>query len=379
MRIVVAPNAFKGSISAVEAAAAMARAARGVFPSAEVREVPLADGGDGTMETLVAVTGGRIAEVPATDPLGRPVDSAIGILGDGKTAVVEMAAASGLCLLRPEEYNPLETTTFGTGELIRAALDEGANSLIIGIGGSATTDGGTGMATALGARFLDGNGEPVEGVGAELERVRHINLGGLDSRIGKVEISCACDVDNPLTGDKGAAAVYSPQKGATPEMVERLDKGLANLAAVIRKDLHTDVEKIPGAGAAGGLGAGILAFLGGKLTPGTDLVIRSCGLDRILQGADLVLTGEGRVDRSTQYGKVPAGVAAEARRNGIPAICFGGSVGEDTSALHDLGIGAIFSIAPGPMDLETAIETAAGNLERTVAQVLRTWKLARIK
>jgi glycerate kinase len=377
MKIVIAPNAFKGSISAVEAAGAMGRGARRVFPNAEVREMPLADGGDGTMETLVTVTGGRIVRVPATDPLGRPVDSAIGVLGDGKTAVVEMAAASGLRLLRPEEYNPLETTTYGTGELIRAALDEGVQSILIGIGGSATTDGGTGMAVALGARFLDESGEPADGTGADLERIRRIDLDGLDPRLRDVEIACACDVDNPLTGEKGAAAVYSPQKGATPQMVERLDAGLARFAAVIRKDLGIDVENVPGAGAAGGLGAGILAFLGGKLTPGTELVIQACGLDRILEGTDLVLTGEGRVDRSTQFGKVPAGVAKEAGRRGIPVLCFGGSVGEDISELHDLGLGAIFSICPGPMSLETALENAAENLERTVAQILRAWKLAK--
>jgi glycerate kinase len=329
------------------------------------------------METLVAVTGGRILGVPATDPLGRPVRSAIGILGDGKTAVVEMAAASGLRLLQPEEYNPLETTTFGTGQLIRAALDEDVETIMIGIGGSATTDGGTGMAMALGALFCEEDGRPLDGTGADLEDIRWIDLDSLDPRIRNVEISCACDVDNPLTGEKGAAAVYSPQKGATPEMVKRLDAGLANLAAVIRGDLGFDVENVPGAGAAGGLGAGILAFLGGELLPGADLVIRYSGFEDAISGADLVLTGEGHIDRSTRHGKVPAAVARICRKQEIPVLAFGGGVSPETSELHKEGMTAVFSICPGPMDLEEALSEAGPNLTRTVFEAVSLWKAAR--
>lgn len=376
MKIVAAPNAFKGSLSAVAAAEAMAAGVADVLADAVVVRVPLADGGDGTMETLVAATGGSVREVRVSDPLGRPIRSAYGILGDGRTAVIEMAAASGLRLLRPDEYNPMITTTRGTGELIRAALDEGAEAVFLGIGGSATTDGGIGMAEALGARFLDERGGPVGHGGNALERVRSIDTTAIDPRIRRVPISCACDVANPLTGSDGAAAVYSPQKGATPEMVKRLEAGLANLAAVIRRDLGLNVATVPGAGAAGGLGAAIPAFLGGQLLPGVDLVIRHSGLEEALADADLVLTGEGRVDRSTQFGKVPVGVATRAKDRHIPVICFAGAVSPDAASLHDHGIDAIIAICPEPMDAGTALAAAAVNLARAVRETMHVWRSA---
>lgn len=376
MKVVAAPNAFKGALSAVEAADAMAAGVADAIGDAIIRKVPLADGGDGTMETLVAATGGRIRERTVSDPLGRPIRAAFGILGDGRTAVVEMASASGLRLLRPDEYNPMITTTYGTGDLMRAALDEGADTIILGIGGSATTDGGIGMAEALGIRFLDESGRLVGYGGQELERIRRIDLRGLAPRIGKVKVLCACDVDNPLTGPRGAAAVYGPQKGATVEMVARLGAGLASLAEVIRRELKVEVESIPGAGAAGGLGAGVLAFLGGELARGVDLVIRFSGLEDALIDADLVLTGEGLVDRSTQFGKVPVGVARAAKTKGVPVICFGGAVTEEAVELHELGLDVILSITPGPADLETSLAATARNLRRAVSEALRLWTVA---
>ena len=359
-RIVVAPDSFKGSASAREVAEAVAEGLRRGLPGVQVETVPMADGGEGTVEAVVAATGGRYVEVQATGPLGEPVRARFGLLGDGATAVIEMAAASGLPLVPPERRNPMVATTYGTGQLIRAALDRGARRLIIGIGGSATVDGGVGMAQALGARFLDARGRELGPGGGALDRLERIDLSGMDPRLRTAEILVACDVTNPLYGPEGAAAVFGPQKGATPEMVAQLDANLRRLAEVIRRDLGVDVSTLPGGGAAGGLGAGLVAFCGAHLRPGVELVMEAVGLERRLQGADLVVTGEGALDRQTPFGKTPAGVGRLARRLGIPAVAIVGSIGEgvDRETLEACGLAGIVSIVPRPMPLEQAMRQA---------------------
>lgn len=377
MRVVVAPNALKGSLSAIAAAEALAAGWREVFPVAEVRLVPVSDGGDGFVAALVAATGGRLHHVEVADPLGRPVQSAFGLLGDGRTAVVEMALASGLALLQDEERNPERTSTFGTGQLIRAALDAGAARILVGIGGSATNDGGTGMARALGARFLDAAGRELDGTGQELSAIARIDLSGLEPRLTRTTVQVACDVDNPLTGSEGAAAVYAPQKGASPAMVERLDAGLVNLAAVIRRDLGFDVERLPGVGAAGGLGGGLVAFLGARLVPGTDLMIEATGLEAALEGATVALTAEGRIDSQTLRGKAPFGVAQVARRKGAKVIAFAGSLADEALLVPD-HFDALVGIVPGPQTLEEAMAGAAANLRAAASRAARLITLGSI-
>lgn len=364
-RIVVAPDSFKGSASAREVAEALATGLRRALPEATVETVPMADGGEGTVEAMVVATGGRFVDVEVTGPLGEPVTARFGMLGDGKTAVVEMAAASGLPLVPPARRNPLVTTTYGTGELIRAALDRGARRIVIGIGGSATVDGGVGMAEALGARFLDAHGRRLEPGGGALVRLERIDLASLDPRVRQTELLVACDVSNPLYGPDGAACVFGPQKGATPEMVAVLDAGLRRLADVIRRDLGVDVSALPGAGAAGGLGAGLVAFCGARLRPGVELVIEAVDLPARLQGADLVVTGEGALDRQTRFGKTPAGVGRLARRLGIPAVAVVGGIGEgvDRALLDECGLVAVCSIVPRPMPLEQAVAEAVPLLQ----------------
>jgi glycerate kinase len=370
VKVVVAPNALKGSLTAPEAAAELAAGWREVFPRAEFRLVPVSDGGDGFVESLVAATGGTLHTASVADPLGRPVSSVFGLLGDGRTAVIEMARASGLVLLRPEERNPERTSTFGTGELIKAALDAGGTQILVGIGGSATTDGGTGMARALGARFLDGEGREVAGTGGDLARIARVDLRGLDPRLARTTVRVACDVDNPLTGSEGAAAVYGPQKGADPAMVERLDAGLVNLAAVIRRDVGRDIERLPGAGAAGGLGGGLVAFLGATLLPGIELVLEATGLEEAVEGAAVVLTAEGRIDSQTLRGKAPFGVAQAARRHRVPVIAFAGSMA-DVPLLVPAHFDALVGIVPGPQSLEEAMRAAAANLRSAASRAAR--------
>ena len=284
-----------------------------------------------------------MARRTVSGPLGKPVKASFGLSGDGRTAVIEMAEASGLALPTPSQRNPMRTTTHGTGELIKHALKQGVSHLLVGIGGSATTDGGIGMAQALGVRFLDRRGREVPGNGRGLLRVASIDMTGLDPRLANVRVEVACDVDNPLTGPRGAAQVYGPQKGATPEMVEQLDAGLENLAAVIRRDLGKNVSRVPGSGAAGGLGAGLLAFLHGELRPGIDIVIDAVQLAKRLKGCDLVITGEGRMDGQTAFGKTPAGVAGVAKSMGLPVIALAGCFGAGVSRVHKIGIDACFS------------------------------------
>lgn len=373
MRVVIAPDSFKGSLSAWEAAAAIERGVKRAAPNCETVLLPLSDGGEGLVESLVEATNGTYHEFHIMGPLGEPVWAKLGVLGDGETAVIEMAQASGLTLIPEEERNPLLTTTYGTGELIRLALDLGCRHLIIGLGGSATNDGGAGMAQALGVRLLDSAGDSLGLGGAELARLASIDVSELDPRLNDVKIQVACDVTNPLTGPQGASAVYGPQKGATPKMVEQLDQALANYAEVIRKDLGIDVEPVPGAGAAGGLGAGLLAFLRAELVSGIELVLNTVNFRAAVDTADLVFTGEGKLDAQSAYGKVPIGVARACKPMGIPVVVLAGSVELDTQPMYDDGITACFAVANGPMTLEESMEQAAKLLEFKAEQVMKVW------
>lgn len=374
MKIVIAPDSFKGSLTALEAANAIEDGFRRVFPEAEIVKVPMADGGEGTVQSLVDATGGRIVKRIVTGPLGDKVEAQFGILGDGKTAVIEMASASGLPLIPPHKRNPMVTTTYGTGELIKAALDMDCRKFIIGIGGSATNDGGGGMAQALGVKLLDKDGNDIPFGGKGLLKLNRIDISTLDPRIAESEIVVACDVDNPLTGPRGAARVYSPQKGATPEMVEILEKALERFAEVVKRDLGKDVKNIPGAGAAGGLGAGLMAFLNAKLRLGVDIVIEATGLEDKVKGADLVITGEGGIDGQTIYGKTPIGVAKVAKKFGIPVLAVAGGISDDASVVYEHGIDGLMSIIPHPMTLEEAmvqggklVSDAAERIARLIA------------
>ena len=343
MRIIVAPDSFKGSLSALGVAEAMARGIHAVFPDAEVLKVPIADGGEGTVEALVAATGGRLMHTDVRGPLGDPVRAHWGISGDGATAFLEMASASGLPLISRERRDPRRTSTFGTGELMKAALDAGLRRLVIGIGGSATNDGGTGMARALGVRFLDAEGRDLPEGGAALARLARVDLSGLDPRLAESTLLVACDVDNPLCGPRGASAVYGPQKGATPDLVAELDTALAVFATIAAQATGRDIAHSPGAGAAGGLGAGLLFFTPARLRPGVAIVLETTGFEALVQGADLVLTGEGRTDFQTAMGKAPVGVAAAARRHGVPVICLSGGLGDGAEDVLAHGIDAIAS------------------------------------
>ncbi len=375
MRILLAPDSFKGSLSASGIAKSMERGVKKVLPDAEVISIPLSDGGEGLVDSLVGATAGSFMRQEVTGPLGVAVESFWGLMGDGKTAVIEMAAASGLPLVPEEKRNPLVTTTYGTGELIRAALDCGCDRLIIGIGGSATNDGGAGMVQALGASLYDEAGNELPFGGGQLIKLAGIDVTGLDSRLNSVEILVACDVDNPLTGPRGAAHIYGPQKGATEEMVKDLDAGLGHYARLIKKFLGIEVDRERGAGAAGGLGAGLMAFLKGKLTPGIELVMDAVGLEAKLAGCDLVLTGEGKMDAQSAFGKVPVGVARLAKKYAIPVIALAGSAerGEGTQALYREGISAYFSIVNGPMSLQDAMDNTATLVEEAAAEVMRLW------
>ncbi|MGZ6372088.1 MAG: glycerate kinase [Candidatus Limnocylindria bacterium] len=377
MKVVVAPDSYKGSLSAVAVAEAMERGVRSVFPEAAVVKVPIADGGEGTVEALVLATGGRTMETEVHGPLGSPVRACWGALGGGKTAVIEMAAASGLPLVPAEKRDPRVTSTRGTGELIRAALDAGMRHLVIGIGGSATNDGGMGMARALGARFLDAEGQELPEGGGALARLARIDLAGLDARLAETEILVACDVDNPLTGPRGASAVYGPQKGATPEMVRELDAALARYGQIAREATGRDVAALSGAGAAGGLGAGLLYFTRAKLRPGVEIVLEITGFDARVRDADLVITGEGRTDFQTAMGKAPVGVAAAAKRHGVPVVCLSGGLGDGADDVLAKGIDAVASTMPAPMTLGEAVARGAALVEAAAARACRLIKVGK--
>ncbi len=377
MKIVIAPNALKGCLTAAEAAGALARGVARASPDSDIVQVPVADGGDGLAEVLVSALHGVKRTALVTGPRGDPASASFCYVPARQLAAIEMATASGLALLTKERLNPLLTTTRGTGELIKAALDLGVAHLIVGIGGSATNDGGIGMAAALGARFLDENGHPVEPVGGALATIQHIDLSGLDPRLAGVRIEAICDVDNPLLGERGAAQVYAPQKGATPEQVRILDAGLAQLSVVIERDLGLDVRDLPGAGAAGGLGAGLKAFFKAELRRGVDLVLDLVGLNEQLRDADLVLTAEGQIDFQTTFSKAPAGVAERAHAHGVPCIAIAGSVGSGLAALHDLGINAVFSLCPGPVSLAQAMASGGDYLATVAEQAVRAFLAGR--
>ena len=374
MKVVIAPQSFKGSISALDAARAMEEGVLRAVPDAEIVLAPVADGGDGTLEILVEATGGHIRTATVTGPVGRPVRAEWGALGDGQTAVIELARTSGLALLSPDDLDPMRATTYGFGEVIREALDAGFRSFIVGIGGSATNDGGAGMAQALGIRLLDAAGHDLPPGGGALADLRSIDTSGLDERAVDSRFSVACDVSNPLTGPEGAAAVYGPQKGATPAMVERLDAALKNLAEVVERDIGMRIDSVPGSGAAGGLGGGLMAFLNGTLAAGVDIVLDQVGLDEKLEGANLVITGEGRLDFQTVYNKAPIGVARRARRRGIPVIAVSGSLGEGFEDVHAGGIDAVVSILRAPMTLDEASARAGELIAEATAEAIRLMK-----
>ena len=375
MKVVIAPQSFKGSISALNAARAMEEGVLRVVPDAETVLVPVADGGDGTLETLVEATGGEIRSTTVTGPIGKPVTAEWGALGDGQTAVIEMARTSGLALLSLAERDPLHATTYGLGEVIREALDAGFRSFIVGIGGSATNDGGAGMAQALGVRLLDEAGGDLPSGGAALAGLRRMDMSGLDERAAEARFSVACDVSNPLTGPEGAAAVYGPQKGATPGMVQQLDAALKHFAEVVERDTGTSIDAVPGSGAAGGLGGGMMAFLGGSLRTGVDIVLDHIRLDERLEGTDLVITGEGQIDFQTVYNKAPIGVARRAKRRNIPVLAVCGSLGRGFEDVHAEGIDAVVAIVNAPMALDEASARAGELIADAVAEVMRSMRV----
>lgn len=377
MKIVIAPDSFKESLSAMEAALAIERGFKAVFPNAAYHIMPMADGGEGTVQSLVDATDGSIEERVVTGPLGNPVKAFFGLMGDGKTAVIEMAAASGLHLVPAEQRDPLVATTRGTGELILSALDLGVEHIIIGIGGSATNDGGAGMVQALGGRLLDENGHDIRAGGGALSDIVSLDLAELDPRVKRVKIEVACDVDNPLTGPRGASAIFGPQKGATPEMIQVLDQNLTHFADVVEALLGKSIRHIEGAGAAGGLGASLVAFLNAELKRGIQIVLDAVNFDDAVKDADLVITGEGRIDSQTIYGKTPIGVAKAAKKYGVPVIGIAGSLSNDSNVVYEHGIDALFSIVPGVTTLPDAFEHAADYMERTARSIAATMKIAK--
>lgn len=371
MKIVIAPDSYKGSLSAKEVADAIEKGIKKLNKTIVVKKIPMADGGEGTVQSLVDATGGKIVFTKVFNPLMREIKSFYGILGDNKTAVIEMSAASGLPLLSMEERNPLLTTTFGTGQLFLHALDQGCRNFIIGIGGSATNDGGFGMMKALGIQFLNDKGEDIELGGGALENLSSIDISDLDPRIRECSITVACDVDNPLCGIRGASYIFGPQKGATPEMVFTLDNNLKLFSKVIEKQLGVSIINTPGAGAAGGLGGGLMAFLNAKLKRGIDIVIETTKLENYIKSADLIITGEGSIDFQTQFGKTPFGVAKLAKKYSIPVIALAGSIGKDAIALYDKGFDSIFSIVDKPMTLEESMNNSALLIESATERILR--------
>jgi len=371
MKIVVAPNSFKGSLSATQAARAIARGVHDVFPDAEVVEIPIADGGDGTVEALVTARGGSYRWVNVDGPLGDPVLASFGLIDAGRTAVVELASASGFELISAARRDPRKTSTYGFGQLLEAARLEGASSVIAGIGGSATNDGGAGMAQALGYRLLDRDGLDIPRGGIALLRLERIDGTRLHPGWRSIKVMVACDVTNPLTGPNGASHIYGPQKGADPVTVLQLDRALAHLAGALEREFHIKVADIPGAGAAGGAGAGLMAFLDARLTPGAALVIDTSGFDGALKGADLVITGEGRVDGQTAYGKAPGEVAKRAKAARIPVLLMAGSKGPGWEKLSELGISSVATLDEVGDNLQQLMQDAGQMLTRATVRACR--------
>lgn len=376
MKVVIASDSYKESLKAIEVCEAIERGFRAIFPNAKYVKIPIGDGGEGTVESLVDATGGRIISISVTGPLRESVQAFYGVSKDKKTAFIEMAAASGLQHVPVEKRNPLITTTKGTGELILHALNQGAEYIILGLGGSATNDGGVGMLAALGVRFINDKGEVIDPSGGTLHSIVAIDFSQMDPRLKGVKIEAACDVDNPLVGMQGASFVFGRQKGANVEMMKELDENLKHYANILKRYVSSDVSEIPGAGAAGGMGAAVISVLKGDLRKGIEIVLDYTNFDKHIEDADLIITGEGRIDEQTAYGKAPVGVAGRAKRFSVPVIAIGGSVSSDYSAVYEKGIDAVFSITTRPMTLEEAYRVAEENIEMTTKNIATVWKIA---
>lgn len=377
MKIVIAPDSFKDSLDAAGVARAIAQGLAGVVPQAELIECPMADGGEGTMDAILAATTGELRRETVRGPLGEPVEAGWGWLPETRTAIIEMAQASGLQLLTTEQRDACRSSTWGTGQLIAAALDAGAKRIVLAIGGSATNDGGSGMLRALGLRLLDAEGQALEEGGLALSRLATLDASGLDARLGDVQVEVAADVDNPLCGPHGASAIFGPQKGASPEQVAALDQALGHFADHSAQALGEDVREFPGCGAAGGMGFAARAFMGARFRPGVEVVAELAGLDELVRGADLVITGEGRFDAQTLRGKTPFGVARVAKRHGAPVVVIAGTLGAGYEALYQHGIDAAFALASGPMTLQQACAEAPALLEARAGDIARLWCCAR--
>jgi glycerate kinase len=373
MKIVIAPDSFKENLTSLEVAGELETGLKRVWPDATYVKVPMADGGEGTVQSLVDATGGQIVKVEVSGPMGARVLASYGLLGDGKTAVIEMAEASGLPLVPKEQRNPLVATTFGTGELIGDAIKRGVTEIILGIGGSATNDAGAGLAQALGVRFINFGGALIPDLiaGGHLDKVQAVDMSTVNPGLAKIHISVACDVTNPLCGEKGASHVYGPQKGATPEMVEQLDRNLAHFAHVIKRSIGQDVIDRPGAGAGGGIGAGLMAFTNATLKRGVELVVAATRLEEHMQGAALAITGEGRVDFQTAFGKTPSGVAAAARKYGVPVVAIGGGLSDDAGGVFQHGIDGLETATPNAMPLDVAIKKSRQYLQDAAERAAR--------
>lgn len=376
MKIVIAPDSFKESLSAMGVASAIEAGFREIYPEAQYVKIPMADGGEGTVDSLVEASGGRYQDSEVMGPLGEPVTARWGMMGDGRTAIIEMAAASGLHHVPPPLRNPLNTTSYGTGELIAAALEQGVEQIILGIGGSATNDGGAGMMQALGARLLDANGEEIPRCGRGLASLVAIDLSQLHPGLAQVAITVACDVNNPLCGPRGASAVFGPQKGATPEIIATLDTALANWGRLMAQTTGVEVLEAPGAGAAGGMGAALLGLLNATLRAGVEIVVETLSLEAQLKDADLVITGEGRLDSQSICGKTPIGVAQVAKRHHKPVIALAGGLQADHPVVFEHGIDAALSILTHIVTLPEALDEAEYNLRTTARNVAAIWKLA---
>jgi len=375
MKIVIAPDSFKGSLTAIEVSDALEKGVKAVFPEAKVEKIPMADGGEGTVQCLVNATQGKMYDKEVIGPLGEQVVASFGVLGDQDAAAIEMASASGLPLIPSEKKNPLITTTLGTGQLIKAALDHGCSTMIIGIGGSATNDGGAGMVQALGAYLLDNNEKEIGFGGVQLSKLNRIDISNMDERISKTKILVASDVQNPLCGPTGASRIYGPQKGATEEMIVTLDNSLSHFADIIKRDLGKDIKDIPGAGAAGGLGAGLMAFLNAELKPGIDIVINTVRLEEIVRDADLVITGEGEINGSTIYGKTPIGVARVAKKFQIPVVSVSALIDESGIIVKEHGIDYLIKPENPTMEIDFPKSRKIELLANTISYFLRNNKI----
>lgn len=377
MKIVIAPDSFKESMTALEAATAIEEGFKRVLPNETYVKIPMADGGEGTVQSIRDATGGSLKEVSVGGPLGEKLVASYALSGDGRLAVIEMATSSGLDKVEVGRRNPLKTSTYGFGELIHAALEEGVEEILLGIGGSATIDGGAGMILALGGKLLDSDGELIRPTGEGLADLVRIDVSDMHPRLKEVSIRVACDVDNPLTGPNGASHIYGPQKGATPEIVEQLDRNLTHFAKVVKKELGKDIDSLPGAGAAGGLGAGLVGFLDAELQRGGDLLVEILELEDAIRDADIVITGEGGINHQTVFGKTPIAVSRVAQKYGVPTLAMAGSLSEGYEAIYDEGVTAAFSTLPEITSLEVALENGYENLKNTSMNIARTIKLAR--